>query len=221
MSVVLLVRHGQASWGAADYDRLSPVGERQSRVLGATLAARGLRPDVLVRGRMLRHRQTAEGACAAAGWAGEVLEDHGWDEFDHQQMLDLHPSGVEDGEELTRAEFERWFEGATRRWTDGEHAEEYDESFTDFGARVEAALGRLAALLEPSQTAVVFTSGGPVSWATALLLGAGAGVWSRLNPVTVNASVTKVVLGRRGSTLVSFNDHSHLEGGDPDLLTYR
>ena len=42
MSTILLVRHGQASFGAADYDNLSPTGHEQSRVLGAALAARGI-----------------------------------------------------------------------------------------------------------------------------------------------------------------------------------
>jgi broad specificity phosphatase PhoE len=221
LSVLLLVRHGQASWGAADYDRLSPLGEQQSRVLGAALAARGVHPDLVVRGGMRRHRQTAEQAVAGAGWDTEVVEDAGWDEFDHRQMLDLHPSDAGDAGQLTAAEFQRWFEGATRRWTDGEFADEYDESFDDFGARVEAALRRTVERLQPSQTAVVMTSGGPISWVAASLLGAGADVWTRLNPVTVNSSVTKVVVGRRGATLVSFNDHTHLEGPDGALLTYR
>ena len=42
VSRILLVRHGQASFGAADYDQLSPTGHEQSRVLGAALAARGV-----------------------------------------------------------------------------------------------------------------------------------------------------------------------------------
>ena len=50
MSVILLVRHGQASFGAADYDNLSPTGHEQSRVLGAALAARGVSPDLVVAG---------------------------------------------------------------------------------------------------------------------------------------------------------------------------
>ena len=50
MSSILLVRHGQASFGAADYDNLSDVGHEQSRVLGAALAARGVSPDVVVAG---------------------------------------------------------------------------------------------------------------------------------------------------------------------------
>ena len=60
MSQVLLVRHGQASWGSDDYDVLSDLGERQSRMLGEALAARGVVPDLVVRGAMRRHRQTAE-----------------------------------------------------------------------------------------------------------------------------------------------------------------
>jgi len=220
LSVLLLVRHGQASWGSDDYDQLSALGEEQSGILGASLAARGVRPDVVVRGAMKRHRQTASAVLAGGGWRTEVDEDHGWDEFDHRQMLDLHPSDAGDSEELTGAEFQRWFEAATRRWTEGEHADEYDESFADFGARVDAALRRTVERLEAKQTAVVLTSGGPISWVAASLLGTGAEVWSRLNPVTVNASVTKVVVGRRGSTLVSFNDHTHLETG-PGLISYR
>lgn len=221
MSVLLLVRHGQASWGAADYDVLSETGEEQSRILGAALAARNIVPDVLVHGAMRRHRQTADGAVEGAGWTADVIEDHGWNEFDHQQMLDLHPAGLEDGAAMTRAQFEQWFERATLRWSGGDFAEEYDESFEQFGMRVDAALRRTIDRLGPKQTAVVFTSGGPISWVAATLLDGGAQVWTQLNPVTINASLTKIVVGGRGSTLVSFNDHSHLEAADAALITYR
>ena len=62
MGVVLLVRHGQASFGTDDYDVLSETGWEQARLLGAWLAGRGVTPDVVVRGGMRRHRETAEGA---------------------------------------------------------------------------------------------------------------------------------------------------------------
>jgi broad specificity phosphatase PhoE len=221
VSVVLLVRHGQASWGAADYDVLSATGAEQSRVLGVSLARRGIRPDVVVRGAMRRHRETAEQALAGAGWDVPVEEDLGWNEFDHLQMLELHPPALGEGEELTRAAFQEWFEQATRRWTSGDYADEYDESFASFCERVGAGLRRTVERLDAKQTAIVVSSGGPVSWVTASLLGGGAALWMQLNPVTVNASVTKVVVGGRGTTLVSFNDHSHLETADPSLVTYR
>ena len=54
MATLVLIRHGQASYGQADYDRLSPTGEQQARVLGPHLAALGL--DALFVG-PLRRRQ--------------------------------------------------------------------------------------------------------------------------------------------------------------------
>ena len=220
MGRVLLVRHGQASWGADDYDVLSETGWEQSRLLGRALRERGIEPTLVVHGTMRRHRETAE----AAGLADGATVDAGWDEFDHLGMLGAVPAHHEGGQP-TRAEFQAWFEEATDRWTGGEHDAEYDEPFAAFGDRVAAALRRTAQVAG-SGSAIVFTSGGPTSWATATLLGADldrpgqARLWRRLNPVCVNSGVTRVVSGRRGLTLVSFNEHTHLDP-QPDLLTYR
>jgi broad specificity phosphatase PhoE len=224
MSQILLVRHGQASWGAADYDVLSEVGERQARVVGAALAARGVRPDVVLHGAMKRQRETARLLAEAAGpgapW-DRLEEDATWDEMDHHAVLERQPRTFH-GDEPSPREFQAWFERATDRWTSGEFDHEYAESFPAFTARVRAALDALARRLAPSGTAVVVTSGGPVARLSAELLAAGTRTHSLLAPVVVNASVTKIVVGRRGTTLVSFNDHSHLEAtGDEDLLTYR
>jgi broad specificity phosphatase PhoE len=82
---------------------------------------------------------------------------------------------------------------------------------------VEGGLRRAA---DREGTVVVVTSGGPVSWLVTQLLGAGTDTYRRLAAVVVNTGVTKLVSGRRGLTLVSFNDHSHLEA-EPALLTYR
>ena len=41
---------------------------------------------------------------------------------------------------------------------------------------------------------------------------------AKLNPVTINTAITKVVSGRGGLTVVSYNEHVHLGA---DLLTYR
>jgi broad specificity phosphatase PhoE len=222
VSQILLVRHGQASWGAEDYDLLSELGERQSFVVGEALAARGVRPDLLVRGSMRRHRQTTEQALAGAGWPADgVVVDEGWDEFDHEQVFAMHPPGYGEGEEMSRAQFQAWFHEAMLRWAGGEYDADYDESFSAFGRRVDAALRRTVERLGPNGTAVVFTSGGTISWLATSLLGGTPDVWAQLNPVTVNSSVSKVVVGRRGATLISFNDHSHLEGAREGFITYR
>jgi broad specificity phosphatase PhoE len=222
VSRILLVRHGQASFGAAHYDQLSDTGVEQSRVLGTALAARGVVPDVVVTGRMRRHAQTADAVLTGGAWDVPVTVEPGWDEFDHLQVLSAHtpPESESGGDE--KAAFQRWFEDATRHWTSGEHDERYDESFGAFGRRVGAALDGLVADLPERGTAVVLTSGGPVAWATASLLADAAdartALWMRLNPVSVNSGVTTVVVGGRGTTLVAFNAHDHLS---PDLLTYR
>ena len=50
VSLLYLVRHGQASFFAEDYDRLSPLGELQARRLGEFFAARGVRFDAAYSG---------------------------------------------------------------------------------------------------------------------------------------------------------------------------
>lgn len=218
MSVLLLVRHGQASWGAEDYDVLSAHGEEQARIVGRSLAARGIRPTRLVAGGMRRHHQTAAGALEGAGWDLPVEVDEGWNEFDHVQMLEVHEPPERAGVQLTRQQFDTWFDGAMERWVSGRYDDDYEESFAAFSARVDAAVRRTVTGLGSGDTAVVFTSGGPISWVSAGLLGGGVDLWMRLNPVTVNASIAKITVGARGMTLISLNDHAHLE---PDHITYR
>lgn len=54
------VRHGQASLGRDDYDRLSPSGARQSRILGQYLKKTGVCFDTVYSGDMKRQKDTAE-----------------------------------------------------------------------------------------------------------------------------------------------------------------
>ncbi|MGN6577125.1 MAG: histidine phosphatase family protein [Nocardioides sp.] len=218
MSQVLLVRHGQASWGADDYDVLSDLGGRQASVLGTALASRGVAPEVVLHGGMQRQRETARLMAEAAGWPARS-EDDAWDEMNHEEVLARQPHTFA-GDTPSKREFQVWFEAATDRWTAGRHDHEYTESFSAFGDRVLGALDGLTASLVAGGTAVVVTSGGPIARITAELLGGGADLHRRIAPVVVNASVTKLVVGQRGATLVSFNEHSHLEV-DPGLVTYR
>jgi broad specificity phosphatase PhoE len=226
MSVVYLVRHGQASFGRSDYDRLSPQGERQSTRLGTAFAERGIKPDLVVSGRMQRHLRTAELVLDAAGIDQPVTTDEGFNEFDHDQVVVAHKPAYKRRAvmlaDLARTmqparAFQEMFEDATKRWVGGDGT--YAESFADFCARSDAALRRTAEVLSKGQTAVVFTSAGPVAAMVSRLLAGTDGLWLALNPVAVNTGVTKIVSGRRGLTVVSVNDHSHLEG--TDLLSYR
>jgi broad specificity phosphatase PhoE len=214
MGLLLLVRHGQASFGAEDYDVLSDVGHEQGRLLGAQLAALGVRPDRVVRGGMRRHRETAEAVLDAAGWDHAVEVDADWDEFDHVTLVGSM------GETLPteRRAFQDLFERATARWVGG-HTHEGGESYAGFLARSRAALGR-AIEAARTGTVVVVSSGGPIGAVAASLVDPDdpARLWAAFNTVLVNSSVTRVVVGRSGTRLLTFNEHTHLP---PDRVTYR
>jgi broad specificity phosphatase PhoE len=219
MGVVLLVRHGQASFGAADYDVLSETGVEQSRVLGRALTAQGPAPAAVVHGAMRRQRDTATSMVDGAGWPVTPELDEGWDEFDHLGVVAR--SSPVDTEPSDRRAFQRVFEEATARWCAGEHDEEYAESWPVFVRRVREALDRAVAR---DGVTVVVSSGGPIAVVCASLVEPRASLaelpryWNRFNTVSINASVTRVLEGSTGRRLLSFNEHSHLPR---DLVTYR
>lgn len=219
MGQILLVRHGQASFGAENYDALSPLGFEQARLLGTALAARGIEATAIVGGGMRRHRETAETCAAAAGWsAGALVVDEGWDEFDFLAVLAAYPHPY--GPEPTKAEFQKIFEEATAGWIAGDDRD-FAETFVQFSTRVSAALERVVALAD-SGTVAVFTSGGPVAWAVAAVLedGGSADLWTKLNRMSVNSGLTRLVAGSRGVNLLSYNEQSHLDVV-PGTLSYR
>ena len=170
MSRILLVRHGQASWGKKDYDQLSPLGERQAAILGTSLAARQTHPTIVVAGGLVRHQQTAAKIVGAAGWSIPVDTDDRWNEYDHQAIITAHKPAYRSmtvmKADLVRTfrpyrAFMKMFEAAMIRWAEGNHDEDYAETFAAFTSRVEGALTDLAARLGPEDTAVVSTSAGP------------------------------------------------------------
>lgn len=213
MPVVLLVRHGQASFGAADYDALSDLGRRQSAAVGAELARRGLRSPVATCGTLRRQRDTAALALQTAGLDVEPAVDGRWNEYDHLGLLERYTDVQHDGSSRGVQEL---LDAALRSWVLDE-----DGGWSAFSGGALAGLTDLSAGLEAGQDAVVFTSGGILAAVSGALLGLGADGIVALNRVTANGAITKLVLGRGGTTLVSFNDHAHFEGAARSLLTYR
>jgi len=91
MANLFLVRHGQASFGAHDYDLLSETGQRQSRLLGEYLADRGVRPVRVMTGSLRRQRQTWEGMAEGLASRGidcpAAMIRPGLDEYDAERLL--------------------------------------------------------------------------------------------------------------------------------------
>ena len=60
MAELYLIRHAQASFGTADYDRLSPLGCRQAEVLGEYFRDCAIHFDAVYSGELERQRKTAK-----------------------------------------------------------------------------------------------------------------------------------------------------------------
>lgn len=221
---VLLVRHGQASFGSEDYDVLSPAGVKQAEIVAATLKRRGITPVRMVSGNLRRQRETA----AAFAEYGEAEIDGRWDEYDANEVLSHHadtglrldgPGGVDGGEVTTKA-FQAMLEPALAGWIAAGAESPSAAPWPDFCAAGTGALEQLGAELGRGETALVFTSGGVIAAVAASLLGAPE-AFLPINRVLVNASISKLVIGSTGTNLISLNDHSHLEETDRALVTYR
>jgi broad specificity phosphatase PhoE len=235
MGQILLVRHAQASFGSADYDRLSALGVEQARLLGAWIASRGRRVDLTVTGNLKRHRQTAE-ACIAVlpaelkPAAGGRLEA-GFDEYDADEILLRHRPEFADPARLQRhldeggnprRAFHGLFSAAMRRWMQGAHDAEYRESWKAFCGRCVAALNRVVEQAGPSRTSIVFTSGGPIAAICQHLLELPDQRAFDLNVSLVNGAVTGLLYQRGRISVSYFNNFAYLEQtGDARVITYR
>jgi broad specificity phosphatase PhoE len=223
-----LLRHGQASLGSEDYDRLSELGFRQAALAGEALAARRFQPDRVIRGTLRRQRESAEACLAALDCSIEPEVDPGWDEFDHVAVLVAARPSFADTEvmnaELARdgdpvAGFVRVFKGALQRWMSGEHDDEYPESWPQTRSRVAAALRRVEASLRDGERALISTSGGVIGAACAGLLGLADDRVFDLVRALANGSLCRLIRTPGGLRLATFNETAHLER-EPGSLTW-
>jgi broad specificity phosphatase PhoE len=205
VGAIHLIRHGQASWGADDYDLLSELGVQQGTWLGQSWEASGFRPSWSVSGSMRRHTQTAVAALDAVD--GDQYDiDPRWNEYDHLALTG-HLEAA--GRPADAREFQSQLDAALEGWVGGSGSDGH-ERFTDFADRVLAGLDDVVARTGSGQSAAVFTSGGPIALVTSHLLAGDASLFITLNRVVVNASVTTVIVGRGGTRLLSFNEHTHV-----------
>ncbi len=202
MPVVLLLRHAQSSYG--DTDALSGLGREQAQAARRELGRRALRDPLLVSGTLPRQRETA----ALLGLGGARLDGR-WDEYDHPGLLQRYPVGPAVAARGLQASLDvalaAWVADPGGGWA----------SFRDGAGQA------LADVAGQGRDAVVVTSGGVLAAVCGALLRVGAEGVVALHRVVVNTSVSKVVVGRSGTSLVAFNDHAHLEGESRHLLTYR
>jgi len=219
--MLYLVRHGQASFGAANYDQLSALGLRQSQRLGEYLAGKGLVFEAALRGTLQRQRQTLEGICQGAGMAPPTLEWPGLNEYDSAAILAaIHPQPLPrpDSAEQYRNHFRLLREGL-RQWMDGRIQPQGMPDYPRFADGVWQALEHVRA--HCSGNVLLVSSGGPIATAVGQVLGAPAHATIELNMHIRNSAVTELRFNPRRHTLLSFNHLPHLEGPTyQDWVTY-
>lgn len=224
---LLLVRHGQASYGAADYDKLSERGHEQSRRLGEWLARGGHRFKAVVVGGMRRHRETAEGVAAAFAAQDldlpEPVADEGFAEFDHQAVFSTwltrnadHPVAIASRSGKPR-DVGAMLQAALLAWARDE-LPGLPESWSAFGARVQAAGDRLEALAGDGE-ALVLSSGGVISRLAQMALDVPDHRAVELNLALRNSALSEFHPHGGRLRLGSWNALPHLHG-ERDLWTY-
>lgn len=215
MPLICLVRHGQASFGAKDYDALSDLGRTQAWAVGRELARRGLRDPHLVSGTLTRQRDTAQLLAEAAGFEAPLRHDPRWNEYDHLSLLNRYVA-TDQGTHSVQGLLDR----ALLAWM-ADRMATGDQSWAAFTDGATGALHELSAALDRGRDAVVVTSGVVLAALCGNLLRLPPEAVVAFNRVTVNASVTTLVVGASGTSLLTFNDHAHFTGACRHLLSYR
>jgi broad specificity phosphatase PhoE len=227
VATLYLIRHGQASYGETDYDRLSARGREQATALGQYLANLGL--NAVYSGPLVRQRQTIEAAAEAAAEAGQPLPEPQvvpeLAEYQAFEMLkhmiprlvaeDARFAGLETAR--TPRLLDEAFHAILGRWSRDEWTAEGVERVGDFVERVRGGLDRLLRSGGSGARLACVTSAGPIGVAVGLLFGAGAERMVRTSVVVRNASITELRFRSQGFdwrpdqlSLITFNVTHHL-----------
>ena len=220
MSMLYLVRHGQASAGTDDYDRLSELGRTQASMLGDWWSQQGFSPDICAHGSLSRQRDTAHLALTPLNYAHSPTEHAGLNEYDHD-VVDAafgHGAKSDDPETLT---FDDYFR-IMQRWQKGEASSESHqaEPWLDFYHRGWNSVQEMHAQAADQRNHVYFTSGGVIASIVSVVLNLDFihtidAIW-RIR----NSSITTLHFDGTQARLVDFNTVPHLQTQrDPSLIT--
>ena len=235
MSTLYFIRHGQASFGKENYDRLSERGKRQSRLLGEYLASCGISFDAVYTGTLSRHGETLRAMTEAYSDAGitppatRALPE--LNEYDSRAILEaIIPELLRDDDSYkedainlftSRKSFQRVFEASMLRWAAGNHSASLVK-WCDFVDGVYRGVSEIMRADGRGRNVAVITSGGPVSVVVRRALGLTDGNTMRVTWQIKNSSVTRFKCTESELMLESFNEVHHLESpGEEGLVTYR
>lgn len=225
MSEIYFVRHGQASLGAKNYDKLSELGWQQARWLGEHYQRRGLSFDRVITGDMVRHKETLAGIAEGMGTSLPSTVDAGFNEFTFRPVMGIYArrENPDAGVPHTARAFFGILRQTMRAWIDGELDDElrsYDqkrdtrtESWLEFNARVTHSLHQ-ARQGSSGERVLIVSSGGPKSLAMKQIMGLSDDATIELMMQIRNTSTTRFTYNPQRISLTAFNHLTHLEAPD-------
>ena len=222
MGTLYLVRHGQASFGADDYDVLSDLGHKQAVRLGKYFKTKGITFDAALTGTLQRQISTFEGICN--GMASSTLEALRWpglNEYDSYAVIaavhadKLHKPTTP---EQYRHHFRLLKEGLNQ-WMSGAVSPQGMPTYSDFVLGVTSALDHVRQHGEGN--VLLVSSGGPIATAVGHVLGCPPEATIELNLRIRNASVTEFAFNPKRHMLVTYNTLPHLDAPEyANWVTY-
>jgi broad specificity phosphatase PhoE len=232
MSVIYLIRHGQASFGTDNYDQLSAVGREQSALLGSYFAALGEPIDRIYTGSLARQHATAQLIADALGSHAPPLSiEPAFDEYHSESILQAFASSLTStqlaeagwpGLQTDRRRFQLFLERAARAWVEARIEAEGMLPWRSFHGRIVAALENIMRSEGRSKTLLISTSGGVIGTLVAHVLGLANHIGIELNWAVHNASITRLIYNADKVSLSMFNALPHLDQeGRRHLITYR
>ena len=236
MSEIYLFRHGQASFGEENYDRLSATGVKQSAILARHLVRTDKSFDAIYFGEMERQQKTAQELinCCKENRLSvpQPIISDAFNEYDSfsvwqallPEIIRKDPPLQKEVEKIPgdKKAFQRVFAKVMNRWISGRYRASGIPHWNNFKQRVRQGLEDLIARHGVRRQIAVFTSGGPISVTVQAALELSDKKTLEVSWQLMNASITRIKFNSRGMMLAVFNDVTHLElEGDERLLTYR
>ena len=209
MGEIYFIRHGQASFGAENYDNLSELGHQQARWLGSYLTETVGNFDHVVSGDLKRHRQTLAGIQESLKHA-EYREDPRLNEMAFFIMERTFREKTGGKEPDTPHEMEQHFRLVMHAWEDG-GIESVPESYPVFQNRIISAVNEIA---KHGKRTLIVSSGGPVGIMMRHVLGLDLAATTEIILGTHNASITRFSVLENGLRLKQYNGVPHLEATD-------
>jgi len=235
MATIYLVRHGQASFGAANYDELSPLGQRQADATGRYFAQAGVNLDAAYSGDLARQVETCQRVLSFQAVSPRHHVDPRFNEIGNDEQIEqLAPVIAErDASFATLLEsgldssknYQKVIRAVFTHWVSHDCSYYGIQSWAEYSGQVRDALFEVMSNQGAGKNVGIFTSGGTIATIVADVLGLGGKETYAFYEPVFNCSVTQLFYSGKKVSLSYFNDRSFLQligsAAGEELVSYR